>query len=213
MFVLTPQVSSGREPKAAQESWWVRVGTTLSTGWELSGPSPESTWEALAESWNVSPPRLAGEEMIISCKVMTPYQSPKTQVIKSVVIHIPLLQNQKLAPKGDVSTFHCCITQICFPHLPERLSYWTCRLHTPMQIGSPLPWEHMPRKSWGGIQEQKSWRIWKHEFLLESQVWTQFGQRERDWDVERKISALTSRSFWISWGNVWICAWHPPLWV
>ena len=42
---------------------------------------------------------------------------------------------------------------------------------------------------------------------------SQFGQRERNRDVEGKISALVSRSFGISCAKVWIHAWCPPLWV
>lgn len=39
---------------------------------------------------------------------MTPHQSPRTQVIKSVVILVPSLQNQMLAAKGDVSSQGGC---------------------------------------------------------------------------------------------------------
>lgn len=94
---------------------------TLSIGSVSAGPSPGSTWEALTENWDAPPPRLAGEERIICCKVMTPHQSPRTQVIESVLIHVASLQNQMLAGKGDVGTFGCC-------HHPSLLS--TCARRT-----------------------------------------------------------------------------------
>ena len=74
----------------------------------VSGTLPGSTWEALAESWDALPPRLAEEEKTFCLQVMTPHQSPITQVIKSVVIHVPSLQNQMLAAKGDVSSQGGC---------------------------------------------------------------------------------------------------------
>ena len=114
----------------------------------VSGTLPGSTWEALAESWDALPPRLAEEERTVCHKVMTPHQSPRTQVIKSVVIHVPSLQNQMLAAKGDVSSQGRCqhLRLLPSPKSVFHICQKDCQLgrpdsKPPCRIGSSHSWE------------------------------------------------------------------------